>query len=733
MSNRQSLLDAALALAASGIAVFPCNANKQPVCAGGHNRASSDLATVRQLFSTSLAKTIGMPAGVKTGIIVVDIDPRHEGDVWLEANAANIPVTRRHRTMSGGTHLLFKDGSHGIRNSQGKADGRKTGVAPGIDVRGNGGYVIIPPSAGYSVTDGSPIADMPEWLVEACRKANAQDDTAPRPARAPSAAIENGTPYGLAALSKACENIRSAMDGTKHEVINREAYSIGGLVSGGELIESDAFRALNDALHDMHARSPCKDFRAAEKTIARSFNEGKGRPRDVPELIAAPVDLSNIADYMASIRDPGEVIKRAATAKPLSVPTGIMDVDGALKMFVDYCDDTAISPQPFLALAAGIAAIGALAGRKYRTKTNLRTNVYTIGVADSGGGKEHARGRIKDVFEAAGLKRFGGGEDIKSGSGLMTALWRHPCMLFQIDEFGDWLNDVIGPKAASHKKEIAQRLKTLYSSAGTFVAGAEYADQSKIGKPREDIQQPNACVYGTTTPGQFWRAIADASMEDGFLARFLIFVSPDSYPDRRKPTYSQPPHDLIAAFKQIADGPDDGNLAGVMVAGVAFDPLIVEMTPDAEVVDEAMWNYQLDRQRTHTGTQQRAITARLAENATKLALIRAVSRDSISPRIMGADMAWGRLLAEHCIDTLLREADENIADSPFARNMQAALKIIRKHGPITEYQMVRNGWKANEKERAEILRTLTGTGQIGAPVVDAVKAGRPTQRYIHTG
>jgi hypothetical protein len=141
-----ALLDAALALAATGLPVFPCGADKSPVCAGGFKAATCDPGRIRSLFSHSAARLIGVPMGPASGIIAIDIDPRHGGDVWLAANEANLPRTQRHRTQSGGIHLLFKDGGHGIRNSAGQ-------IAPGVDVRGDGGYIIFPPSPGYTVID----------------------------------------------------------------------------------------------------------------------------------------------------------------------------------------------------------------------------------------------------------------------------------------------------------------------------------------------------------------------------------------------------------------------------------------------------------------------------------------------------------------------------------------------------------------------------------------------------
>ncbi|WP_206035752.1 PriCT-2 domain-containing protein [Roseomonas sp. HF4] len=109
---------------------------------------------------------------------------------------------------------------------------------------------------------------------------------------------------------------------------------------------------------------------------------------------------------------------------PYRVPPDLLQVDGALKMFVDYATRTAVSPQPFLALGAGLCLIGAVAGRRYRTPTDLRSNLYAIGIADSGGGKDHARRCAKRVLHAAGLERYLGGEDFASSAGLAsTAHW----------------------------------------------------------------------------------------------------------------------------------------------------------------------------------------------------------------------------------------------------------------------------------------------------------------------
>ena len=93
-------------------------------------------------------------------------------------------------------------------------------------------------------------------------------------------------------------------------------------------------------------------------------------------------------------------------------------------------------------------------------------------------------------------------------------------------------------------------------------------------------------------------------------------------------------------------------------------------------------------------------------------------------------VAWGRALALHCIDSLLREAGRYVAANDWDAKCLRALEIVRKHGPISESQMIKRGFKFPERERREILATLVAgkdvlrTSHGGGP-----GKGQPTIRY----
>jgi hypothetical protein len=114
------------------------SAGKHPATPNGVKDASCDEATVRQWFGNGGDYNIGIATGSASGLVVLDIDPRHGGEESIRQ--FDIPQTVEVITGSGGRHYYFAlpDGIE-IRNSAGK-------LAPGLDVRGHNGYIVAPPS-----------------------------------------------------------------------------------------------------------------------------------------------------------------------------------------------------------------------------------------------------------------------------------------------------------------------------------------------------------------------------------------------------------------------------------------------------------------------------------------------------------------------------------------------------------------------------------------------------------
>lgn len=114
---------------------------------------------------------VGIRTGPISGFWALDVDPKSGGNeslTALEREHGELPRTRVHWTGSGGRHLLFSLPDFPVTNSQ-----RSRRLPPGIDVRGDGGMVIAPPSVSgigrYLFTNESEIVAAPDWLLDLIR------------------------------------------------------------------------------------------------------------------------------------------------------------------------------------------------------------------------------------------------------------------------------------------------------------------------------------------------------------------------------------------------------------------------------------------------------------------------------------------------------------------------------------------------------------------------------------
>lgn len=262
-----ALLDDALALAAQGLPVFPCGEDKRPITASGFYDASTDPAEVRRMFSKPGAALIGTPAGIPTRCVVIDVDVKDGGLAWYEDHRGALPETRAHRTRSGGIHLIF---AHPLGDLK---IGNRARVFPGVDVRGDGGYIIAPPSPGYSVASDAPMAQMPEWLLNAILRR-------PEPAPSPSASPARLDRYTTVALDNETRAVASASEGSRNDTLNRAAFNLGTLCGAGHLSRREAEARL------LAAALTCGlDAREAQATIKSGLDSGERSPRRIEERV----------------------------------------------------------------------------------------------------------------------------------------------------------------------------------------------------------------------------------------------------------------------------------------------------------------------------------------------------------------------------------------------------------------------------------------------------------------
>jgi hypothetical protein len=218
-----SAFGGALILASEGRPCFPCAGSKRPTSPRGFLDASADPIALRELWSKCPGQLVGVRTGDASGIDVLDLDRKHrQAGEWWMAHRDELPVTRVHRTRSGGLHLLFQHAPD-MRCSASK-------IVPGIDVRGDGGYVIWWPIAGLSVLCDAPLAPWPEWL-------RVQSSSPQQPA-ASRATVPDGH-----ALARLVRLVAGAREGERNDLTYWAACRAGEMVAT-RLFDADAAVAL---------------------------------------------------------------------------------------------------------------------------------------------------------------------------------------------------------------------------------------------------------------------------------------------------------------------------------------------------------------------------------------------------------------------------------------------------------------------------------------------------------
>lgn len=296
-------LDVARAFIAAGVAVFPCRemasegidyatgeiiefAEKAPLTTFGLKDATRSSRIIDIWFGERHPSAlIGVPTGEKLGGWILDLD-RHanddgsmrDGHTWLaemESLHGPLPDTPRAKTANGGTHIFFKH-VDGVRN--------RAAIADGVDCRAEGGYIIGPGSVmadGRSYEwinhdgDGMPeFADAPAWLIDLVitKKYDASSAT-----HSPSAQATGRNPvYVDRAVNAELDKLASTPQGGRSDALNAAAFTLGRLVGGGHLSESDA----QSSLEAIAKQWP--NFHKSRGTISRGLKDGMAQPREVP-------------------------------------------------------------------------------------------------------------------------------------------------------------------------------------------------------------------------------------------------------------------------------------------------------------------------------------------------------------------------------------------------------------------------------------------------------------------
>ena len=484
---------------------------KHPLTPNGVHGATTDRATIIMWWDEADIANVGIATG--NGLLVLDIDAKNgglESLAQLEAQHGSLPITPTVATGGGGKHYYF-------RLPDGMTIGNRAGLAPGIDVRGDGGYVVAPPSLHasgqfyeWTVPEETELAEPPDWLLVmlGVRGANAN------PAM-PVVAKTDGIKLTMQPSTLDLANHPGAGEGERNAMLCK---LIGVHLARGD--DAEAIEPL--ALEWAERCSPPMDEDEVLRTLTSLATKHQRTTVSV-----APTDAGDELDAFPLPEPP---------QWPLLDDAALYGVLGEIVRTLEPETEA----DPFGILLSLLVVFGNAVGRGPHFPIegdHHHTNMFAVMVGDSSRGRKGTSlGRTLSLFNSADLDwlRDCHTTGLSSGEGLIFAV-RDPVEgLEPIKEKGKILGyqNVIKDQGVTDKRllvlepEFAQTLKVLKREGNTLSPVVRQAWDSgtlsvmtKTNAAR--ATETHISILGHITRPELAKCLCDTDCFNGFANRFL--------------------------------------------------------------------------------------------------------------------------------------------------------------------------------------------------------------------
>lgn len=413
---------------------------------------------------------------------------------------------------------------------------------------------------------------------------------------------------------------------------------------------------------------------------------------------------------------------------PIRAPRGRFDpftpqaAGGLIGAIAQWSLDSARRPVPEFSVLAGLSFVATMFGRQVVGPTGAGVNLYLVGVAGPGFGKEHAHKTLHTLAMDCGMQNLIGPGEVTSGSAIEKVARRRPVFVMPWDEMGVVLQSVTGAGSSSWAKTIRKVLLEVFSKSTSVWSGKEHADPTKDSSS-DPIYAPTISLFGMSTPTTFYRGLTEETLSDGFVAR-LVVVEAKVRPARQDaPPLMVTPPSLAKMLKDARAALPMPDLAKANWCNPATRPTLHTVPwADAEAEQRWLaiedWQYeQIEENGAHDG-----LIGRTAEHVVKIATVRALSNNPGNPRVTIEDVEWAYAVVQRSIDNLDAGAREHMSGSQFEDLCKAILAALRrsKDGSLPQSKLVtaRGVSKADDKMVKSALDRLAIAGEIYTPTIE---------------
>jgi hypothetical protein len=726
VSNQMGVAECVLGYVARGWKPIPIPAREKAPTGSGWQNTNIRSDEIQWRFSAT--GNVGVLLGTPSGIVDIDLDSK----AAVKLAGQHLPPTGAifGRPGKPRSHWIYR-----VANPEPTRRFQSPDREAIVEYRSTGAQTVFPPSihpTGEQVrwdddgepteVDGAALMAAVELLAEACRVGNLAFDATtvdPNPRETP--IVDRCRAY----LECLPDSIQGQNGSTQFLQAACECYRFG-------LADGDAFDLLKwfsetksvPPWSDKDIRHKMTD---GKKIVTKDGELGKHLAEDAPaEWVGATVSPKTVSPAVEVVGDGDawNVLEAAETPAESQIPDHLLRPAGIVGDIANWITETAISPQPVLSLAAALATVGTILGRKVMTETGLRSNMYICGVARAGFGKEHPGAKARQLLQLTGDDSLIGSEEVTGDVAMMNALTRSPSILWTWDEYGDRLRAIFDKYTDPGLRAIASLLKKLFSKTGETYYGKEYASRERV-----NIVQPHVSVFGVVQPDQLHLTISPNEVTDGFLPRHIVLYTPSTPPRKRTQNIepSAAPPDKIAVWVKAWHAfdpnslPGNGNLHGAFISNphnlkaATRDnkPMLIRLSPQAAAI-MAEFSEQCSLRSEKTDVVA-ALYGRGAEHARKLALIVAAGCTSEPVRGVEVDAptaAWACGLSRYALDNFAGNIVKHVAGNDFERDLKCIREIIRQGGNISRGRLTRATPRMIPQRRDQVITTLLQGSEI---------------------
>lgn len=689
--KKNNLAKSAHHYAELGYPVFPCRPDtKEPLTDHGFLQATTDENQIERWWRENPRANVAIDTN---GLAVLDIDGN--GNLWLHDDPdrlVDLTEAPLSCTPSDGKHHVF-------RQPAGRRWSCTVGrLAARVDTRANGGYLVVAPSVidgkAYRWAPGHeldvPPASLPEppgWLIEMLDRLEGDKSLASEIGSSPANMIP---------------------DGERNSTLTKLAGSMRRVGMTAEEIKAALSRINAD-----RCQPPLHEGEV--ETIAFSV------ARYEPDQITVAL-MENHWQQMYAQRSPDDAKQNA---DPGTIPDHLLYVPGFIDEVMNYTLQNAPYPERVLAFCGALSLQAILAGRKVRDESDNRTNLYVLGLANSGAGKDYPRKVNQRILLHAGMANSIG-DTFASGEGIEDRLFMCPSVLFQTDEIDGLMAKINLGKDARHEGIMNVLLK-MYSSANSI-----YPMRVKAGGEPGIIDQPCLCIFGTAIPRHYYEALSLKMLTNGFFARMLIMETGKRGRGQDAVVRELPESVIRTAcwWAEFCPESEPGNLAGVHP-----EPKVVVQTPEAAQLarrfrERADHEYSIAEDKVDAAGM--AIWARANEKVRRLALIYACSANHANRVITADAVLWACGFVEHQTRRMLFMANEHVSENDFDARCKKLIATLRKweerHGDAwMPFWQINRKHPWSERDHEEVRTALLNQRLIEHCEIQT--CGRPSKLY----